>query len=120
MSNRPRTIQIFLPSGDPTGIRIAEITTSIIRMIEVPRSLMPQFQAMPEARQVGLYFLVGGESGDVLYIGQSGDTGKRLAQHDKDESKDWSRALVLVSMTNNITQTHALYLEALSTGIPSH
>ncbi len=35
---RPRTIQIFLPSGDPSGIRIAEQTTSIIRVIEVPRS----------------------------------------------------------------------------------
>ena len=35
---RSRTIQIFLPTGDPAGIRIAEQTTSIIRLIEVPRS----------------------------------------------------------------------------------
>lgn len=114
MANRPRTIQIFLPSGDPTGIRVAELTTSIIRLVEVPRSLVPNFLGMPETRQVGLYFLIGGEASDRLYIGQSGDTGKRLAQHDKDETKEWSRALVLVSMTNNLTQTHVLYLEALS------
>ena len=37
---RPQTIQIFLPSGDPQGIRIAEITTRIVRVIEVPRSLL--------------------------------------------------------------------------------
>lgn len=114
MTARPRTIQIFLPSGDPTGIRVAEITTSIMRMVEVPRSLMSQFLAMQESKQVGLYFLIGGDEADVLYIGQSGDTGKRLSQHDKDESKEWSRALVLVSMTHNLTQTHVLYLEALS------
>lgn len=114
MVNRPRTIQIFLPSGDPTGIRVAELTTSIIRMVEVPRSLVPQFLGMPEARQVGVYFLIGGEDSDLLYIGQSGDTGKRLAQHDKDDTKEWNRALVLVSMTNNLTQTHVLFLEALS------
>lgn len=35
-------------------------------------------------------------------------------QHHKDEKKDWERALVLVSLTNNLTQTHVLYLESLS------
>lgn len=43
MSSHPQTIQIFLPSGDPQGVRVAEITTRIVRMIEVPRSLMADF-----------------------------------------------------------------------------
>jgi len=30
MTNSPKTIQIFLPSGEPRGIRIAEITTRIV------------------------------------------------------------------------------------------
>ena len=34
---RPQTIQIFQPLGDPRGIRIAEITTRIVQLIEVPR-----------------------------------------------------------------------------------
>ena len=54
---KPRTIQIFLPTGDPSGIRIAEITTSIIRVIEVPRNQLVDFLEMPESGQVGLYFL---------------------------------------------------------------
>ncbi|WP_193073311.1 GIY-YIG nuclease family protein [Pseudomonas sp. FME51] len=111
---RPRTIQIFLPTGDPAGIRIAEQTTSIIRLIEVPRSEMAEFGKMPEAKQVGLYFLIQGDGKDELYVGQSGDVGNRLMQHHKDEKKDWERALVLVSLTNNLTQTHVLYLESLS------
>lgn len=114
MSTRPRTIQIFLPNGEASGIRVAEITTSIIRLIEVPRVLLADFMAMPEASQVGVYFLIGGEASEKLYIGQSGDIGKRLQQHAKDESKDWERALVLVSLTNNLTQTHVLYLESIS------
>jgi len=113
-SKRPRTIQIFLPSGDPSGIRIAEQTTSIIRLIEVPRSNMADFLKMPGAKQVGLYFLVSGDSKDELYIGQSGDVGSRLMQHHKNEKMDWERALVLVSLTNNLTQTHVLYMESLS------
>jgi len=114
VAKRARTIQIFLPSGDPAGIRIAEQTTSIIRLIEVPRSDISEFIKTPESKQVGLYFLVSGESNDELYIGQTGDVGVRLMQHHKNESKDWERALVLVSLTNNLTQTHVLYLESLS------
>ena len=112
---RPQTIQIFLPSGDPQGIRVAEITTRIVRVIEVPRSLLADFLKMPEAQQVGVYYLVGpAEEGEgaLLYIGQSGAVGTRLAQHN--ENKDfWNRALVAVSLTNSLTQTHALFLEWL-------
>ena len=65
MKLTPKTIQIFLPGGDPQGIRIAEITTRIMQAIEVPRSLLADFLKMPEAQQVALYFLIG-SSDDVL------------------------------------------------------
>ena len=40
--------------------------------------------------------------------------GHRLAQHNKsnERGKDfWNRALVVISLTNSMTQTHALFLE---------
>lgn len=113
MNQTPKTIQIFLPGGDPQGIRVAEITTRILQVIEVPRSLLSQFSQMPESGQVGVYFLFG-ESDEndepQVYIGQTGDLGSRLATHNK--KKDfWERALVIISQTNSLTQTHALFLE---------
>ncbi len=110
---RPQTIQIFLPAGDPRGMRIAEITTRIVRVIEVPRSQLAAFVKMPEAQQVGVYFLMG-ESSEAglprVYIGQSGNVGNRLIQHN--QNKDfWNRAFVVISLTNSMTQTHALFLE---------
>lgn len=109
----PKTIQIFLPSGDPQAIRVAEITTRIVRVIEIPRPLLSQFLQMPEASQVGVYFLFGEDEATAepkIYIGQSGNVGKRLGEHN--EKKDfWNRALVVVSLTNSLTQTHALFLE---------
>jgi hypothetical protein len=111
--SRPQTIQIFLPSGDPRGIRVAEITTRIVRVIEIPRSQLSDFLKMPEAQQVGIYFLVGelSEAGlPSLYIGQSGNIGTRLTQ--QNQSKDfWNRAFAVISLTNSLTQTHALFLE---------
>jgi hypothetical protein len=110
---RPQTIQIFLPAGDPRGMRVAEITTRIIRVIEVPRSQLAEFIKTPEAQQVGVYFLVGELSEGGLprvYIGQSGSVGSRLVQHN--QGKDfWNRAMVVISLTNSMTQTHALFLE---------
>jgi hypothetical protein len=114
--NRQQTIQIFLPSGDPRGMRVAEITTRIVRVIEVPRSQLADFLKMPEAQQVGVYFLMGELSEAGLprtYIGQSGSVGKRLEQHHL--NKDfWNRAFVVISLTNSMTQTHALFLEWLA------
>lgn len=110
---RPQTIQIFLPAGDPRGMRVAEITTRIVRVIEVPRSQLADFLKMPEAQQVGVYFLMGEVSEAGLpraYIGQSGNVGNRLVQHN--QGKDfWNRAMVVISLTNSMTQTHALFLE---------
>ena len=39
MNPTPKTIQIFLLGGDSRSIRIADITTSIVKVIEVLRSL---------------------------------------------------------------------------------
>lgn len=118
---RPRTIQIFLPNGDPRGIRVAELTTSIVRVIEVPRTMLNLFLDMPEAKQVGLYLLVGDDHDEdypSVYVGQTGGTGQRLTEHNK--TKDfWNRALVVVSLTNSLTQTHGLYLEWLSIKVAS-
>ena len=113
MSAYPKTIQIFLPGGDPRGIRVAEITTRIVQVIEVPRSLLGEFMKMPESDQVALYFLFGeAEDGteQKVYIGQTGDLRARLTKHNK-EKEFWQRALVLISRTHSLTQTHALYLE---------
>ena len=50
------------------------------------------------------------------YIGQSGSVGNRLVQHN--QSKDfWNRAFIVVSLTNSMTQTHAMFLEWLAIGM---
>ncbi|MET3812565.1 GIY-YIG nuclease family protein [Arthrobacter sp. UYEF3] len=112
MISRPQTIQIYLPQGDPAGIRMAEITTRTVRVFDVPRTLLTEFLKMPEASQVGLYFLFGAseDASEVCYIGQTGNVGGRLKQHTV--TKDyWERALVAVSLTNTWTDTHVGYME---------
>ncbi|MGO3890364.1 MAG: GIY-YIG nuclease family protein [Paenalcaligenes sp.] len=110
--SRPQTIQVFLPSGDARGIRIAEVTTRIVQAIEIPRSALSDFFSMPESQQIAVYFLFGhSEEGESLvYIGQTSDLKTRLGLHHK-EKDFWQRAVVIVSRTKSLTNTHALYVE---------
>lgn len=107
-----KTIQIYLPKGNPRGLRLAEMTTRTVRLIEIPRIHIDDFFAMPDTNQVGLYFLIGDTDGvdkPLLYIGQTGDLKRRLNQHH--EKDFWTRAFVMLSTNNTMTQTHALYME---------
>ena len=82
----------------------------------MPRSLLGEFLKMPEAAQVGLYFLIGeSEDQDLrqVYIGQTGSLADRLGTHNQ-KKEFWNRALVAISLTNNLTGTHASFLEWLS------
>ncbi len=113
MTQGAKTIQIHLPDGDPRRIRMADLTTRTVRVFDVPRSLVSHFLQLKHANQVGVYFLIGdmGEQENrLVYIGQSGDVGARISNHNL--KKDfWNRALIAVSLTDSFTQTHGLYLE---------
>lgn len=108
-----KTIQIFLPSGEPRGIRIAEWTTRIVQAVLIPRSEFAVAKARPELDQVAVYLLFG-ESEDaakpIVYIGQTEDVRKRLDHHNS--TKDfWKTAILGVSKTHSFTQAHIRYLE---------
>lgn len=110
---RAQTIQIYLPSGDPAGLRVANLTTRTVRVFDVPRSLLSDFLKRPEAGQVGVYYLFGSNEDETpqCYIGQSGNVGVRLKQHTGGDKQFWTRAMVAVSLTNEWTATHVAYLE---------
>ena len=110
---RPLTIQIYLPFGDPQGIRVAEITTRTVQIFDVPRSEISMFFDMPESNQVAVYYLFGDEAEDrrtQCYIGQTSSVRQRFKEH-LAQKAFWSRALIAVSRTNTKTDTHARYLE---------
>lgn len=115
MNSLPINIEIYLPNGDPQGLRFATLTASPLKAVEVPRALLPEFQGMAEAAQVGLYFLFSDEAEDekrTVYIGETEAIGKRLGEHHTNPKMDfWTRAVVVVSASNDITKTHAKYLE---------
>lgn len=108
---RAQTIQIFLPKGEPRGIRQAEITTKTVRVFDIPRGDVSSLPPEIRLNVPGVYFLIGSdEESQSVYIGESDSVKHRLAQHVA--GKDfWDRALVAVSLTNSWTKAHVQFLE---------
>ena len=108
-----KTIQIYLPTGDPRSIRIAELTTRIVQAIVVPRTKIKEAGSRGELKSVGLYFLVGDTDDQVkpvVYVGEAEDCYTRLSQHNA--QKDfWRTAIVIISRTSSFTKAHVKYLE---------
>jgi hypothetical protein len=111
-----KTIQIFLPNGEPRGVRIAEITTRIIQAVAFPRTKLSEVLQRPEAQHVAVYFLFGGDGEQakpIVYIGQTEDLATRFNSHNA--KKDfWQSAVFVISRTHSFTQAHIRYLEWLS------
>ena len=110
---RPKTIQIFLPDGNPRSVRIAEITSRTARAVEVPRAKLDVAATRSEVCQVGLYFLFDEEDEAAtsrVYVGESEDCFARLKQHHV--KKDfWTRAVVVTSKTRRFDKAQVRWLE---------
>src|SRR5215203_2111411 len=108
-----KTIQIFLPDGNPRSVKIAEITSRTVQAVLIPRANLDFAGTRGELSNVGVYFLIGSledEGKPLVYVGEAEDCFVRLKQQNK--SKEfWSVALAIVSKTHYFTKTHVKYLE---------
>ncbi len=115
MNSRPQTIQIFLPDGNPTSIKIAELTNRMIFAVLIPRNKLTDCSVRDEVRRYGIYFLFGineDKAKPISYIGETEDCFERLKSHHK--TKDfWNYAIVISSKSNTFTKSHVKYLEHL-------
>ncbi len=110
---RAKTIQIFLPTGEPRGLRVAELTTRIVQAVLIPRSDFAEAKKRPELDHVAVYLLFGeaeDQAKPIVYVGQTEDVKKRLDHHNS--NKDfWRTAVLGISKTHSFTQAHIRYLE---------
>jgi hypothetical protein len=109
----PFTIRIYVPEGDPDGLRIIDRQSSPSKFFAFPRNKWDQIKNRPELTGAGIYILSGYSKPEdelpTIYVGQADTIKNRIEQHLK--SKDfWDKAVVFVS-DNKINSTHAKWLE---------
>jgi hypothetical protein len=113
-SHRPYSIRIFLPGGDPDGLRTIEKSNWSGCGIVVPRSLFGEARKRKELDRTGVYVLVGPaeESGlPRVYVGEGDPIKQRLEQHAS--KKDfWITCIAFTSKDENLNKAHVQQLEA--------
>lgn len=108
---RSQTVRIFLPTGNPRGIRkVVRTSNSNITLFEVPRPYLGSFCDSGESENLGIYFLAG--SGK-LYIGQTTELRSRLKQHEKSKLF-WTKAFAVVLNNDFRTRDHLDCLERMA------
>lgn len=108
------SVRIFIPSGEPEGLRIVEKSNWTGQGLVFPRALYPEARQRAELNRTGVYVLWGpGESGQLprVYVGEGDAVLARLDQHLR--TKDfWTHAAVFTSKDHNLNKAHGQYLEA--------
>lgn len=108
------SVRVFLPEGDPAGLKVVEKSNWTGAGLVIPRALLARAKARPEMDRAGVYLLVGeSERGPLpkVYVGEGDPVRPRLEQHGR--AKDfWTHAVVFTSKDQGLNKAHVQRLEA--------
>ena len=121
--DKPYTIKLFVPDGNPDRCKILNKMNWTGTGLEVSRDAFSTFNGREEFQQAGVYILYGVTESDdstseleesddrpTVYIGQADIVGERLKS--RLETKDfWDRAIVFVSSNKGLNRAHITWLE---------
>lgn len=112
---RPYTIRVFVPDGDPDGVKVVNLLNWTGVGVAFPRSAWPKVSARPEFGQAGVYILTGFDEGmedelPTVYVGQGDEIRTRIDSHYV--NKDfWDWGYGFVSSSNALNRAHITWLE---------
>jgi len=110
----PYSIKIFLPDGDPDGLRLIEKSNWTGIGIVFSRSGYKEALKREEFQRTGVYVLVGSSEGSSLptiYIGEGDPVRPRLDSHYA--KKDfWNWGVFFVTSNQSLNKAHVKYLES--------
>lgn len=105
---RPFSIKIFVPSGDPEGVRIVTRDDWPGKAVVFPRVLLGEVKGRREYQQPGVYLLAGGKK---LYIGEGDPLGDRLGSHARNKTF-WKKAVFFTAEGGRLNKAHVQHLES--------
>ena len=106
-----RSLELYFIDGKPDGMLTAEVFNWTGHVLKAPRGRIFAALKLEEAKYTGVYILLDIETGSKAYIGESENTGKRIADHVKSKGW-WDTAILITSTANNLNKAHVKYLEA--------
>ena len=117
MNESPRrgfSLRIFMPDGEPDGLRIIEKSNWTGVGLVCPRASYKNAKSRAEFAKAGVYILSGPSELDGarrIYIGEGETIRPRLDQHVLNK-EFWDSVTFFVSKDDNLNKAHAQYLES--------
>ena len=113
-TRRGFSVNVFLPTGDPEGLKVVEKSNWTGRGLVIPRAMFGESRSREELGRTGVYLLVGPSETSTLpalYVGEGDPIRPRLEQHAK--NKDfWTHAVAFTSKDTNLNKAHVQRLES--------
>lgn len=113
-SRRGFSVNVFLPNGDPEGLKVVEKSNWTGRGLVIPRAMFGESKSREEMGRTGVYLLVGPSetsSLPALYVGEGDPIRPRLEQHLKNK-EFWTHAVAFTSKDSNLNKAHVQRLES--------
>ncbi len=114
MANNPFTIRIFVPDGDPEGVRVIDRMNWTGLGIIFPREKWNTTKLRSEFSRTGVYILSGYKRPEdelpTIYIGEGDVIRSRIDSHYQNKVF-WDRAIVFTASNNSLNKAHAKWLE---------
>jgi len=109
------SVRLFMPHGDPDGLRIIDQPNWSGVGVAFPRGAYKEVRKRQEFERTGIYILVGpgpdGSPMPALYIGQSDRVKTRLDEHHR-ERDFWEWAVFFVTKDNALNVAATPYIES--------
>jgi hypothetical protein len=108
------TIRIFVPDGDPEGVRVIDRMNWTGSALAFPRDRWLQVRQRKEFDRVGVYMLIGRDESDEdlprVYIGEGDGLRERIEKHYK-AKEFWDWGICFSSNSNGLNKSHVQMLE---------
>lgn len=111
----PFTIRIFVPDGDPEGVRLIDRMNWTGLGIAFPRARWTEVRQRAELLRAGVYILVGYQEQEeddlpTIYVGQADGVRDRIDLHYKNKLF-WDSGITFVSNSGGLNRAHVTWLE---------
>lgn len=111
MKTKGRSLELYFVDGHPDGMLTAEVFNWTGHVLRIPRTQLAEGLARSEAKQTGVYLLLGeDEAGQLAYIGETENMAHRLSQHAR-EKDWWDQAVLVTTYGDALHKAHVKYLE---------
>ena len=105
------SVRIFIPSGEPEGLRVIEKSNWTGQGHVFPHSLYKDVRTLDELERTGVYILWTPGQFPTAYVGEGDVLRQRLDDHYRDKDF-WNHGIVFTSKDESLNKAHVRYLEA--------